>query len=161
MSLYKEAVVDGNEVAFCWVPSHVGILGNELADWSAKAALNMDVSDWQVPSSDFRGCAKSHIYDEWQALWSMSCANKLQNVHPTLGQWSGTCRASRREETALAQLRIGHTWLTHSYLLRSEPQPKCDLCGEILTVKHILIDCNDLAIDRLQYYRANTMQELF
>ena len=31
--------VEGKIVQFCWVPSHVGIVGNEKADRAANAAL--------------------------------------------------------------------------------------------------------------------------
>ena len=34
----------GTEVTFCWVPSHCGIYGNELADRSAKKGARMDSS---------------------------------------------------------------------------------------------------------------------
>ena len=32
-------------VIFCWLPSHMGISGNERADSAAKAALQKDVSN--------------------------------------------------------------------------------------------------------------------
>ena len=40
----------------------------------------------------------------------------------------------------LCQLKLGHTYLTHSYLLKEEP-PECDTCQCRLTANHILVDC--------------------
>ena len=118
------ATDEGNNIAFCWVPSHVGIHGNELADWTAKAALNLELSDSQVPSSDFRQSANKLIYDRWQSSWSFTENNKLQTIQPDLKNLSQKSGRSRREDVVLTRLRIGHTWLTHSYLLRREAQPK-------------------------------------
>ena len=50
-------------------------------------------------------------------------------------------RSLRREEVVLTRLRIGHTRLTNSYLLKREDQPFCISCNEPFTVKHFLIDC--------------------
>ena len=39
-------------------------------------------------------------------------------------------------------LRLGHTYLTHKYLLsRDKIVPQCDTCSVRLTVRHILLDC--------------------
>ena len=61
----------------------------------------------------------------------------------------------------MARCRIGHTYLTHSYLLKSEPIPECIPCGEILSIKHVLIDCVDFAPSRARYYTADSLKELF
>ena len=52
---------------------------------------------------------------------------------------------NRKEEVTLSRLRIGHTWITHSYLLEGKQQPMCYACQTKYTVKHILIECTDLA----------------
>ena len=43
-------------VRFCWVPSHVGIHGNELADREAKiAAHSADITFDNLPPSNLKG----------------------------------------------------------------------------------------------------------
>ena len=49
-----------------------------------------------------------------------------------------------RGQTALARLRIGHTRLTHSYLMSGEYQPYCDDCLMPLIIRHLLVDCPSL-----------------
>jgi ribonuclease HI len=158
---YMEATRGGNDIVLCWVPSHVGVSGNEEADATAKAALGLEVSNAQVPHTDFRGSIKKYIFDEWQNMWNFSITNKLHEVHPNLGEWAHAHRRSRREEVVLARLRIGHTHLTHSHLLKGEPPPRCGLCAELLTIKHILMECNQLVPIRSRFYNAHSMKHLF
>uniref|UniRef100_A0A8D8WF61 Uncharacterized protein n=1 Tax=Cacopsylla melanoneura TaxID=428564 RepID=A0A8D8WF61_9HEMI len=47
----------------------------------------------------------------------------------------------RREEVSLTRIRIGHTNLTHCFLMKKEPPPVCEVCTCPLTVIHILKHC--------------------
>lgn len=67
---------------------------------------------------------------------------------------------TRKEQTTTARLRIGHTRLTHSFVLKQEPPPKCS-CGKQYTVKHILIECTNLTHIRRKFYNAKNMKKLF
>lgn len=158
---YMACKRQGNDIVLCWVPSHVGIRGNENADLAAKGALHLNISDMQVPASDFKACVKPYIYGKWQHYWDGCNANKLHEIHPSIGEWHHSNRKSRREETTLARLRIGHSHLTHAYLLRGEQAPECDLCGQQLTIKHILVECQQLAAIRRNHYSVGSLQELF
>ena len=51
---------------------------------------------------------------------------------------------TRREDTFLNRLHIGHSYLTHSFLLKKEEPPVYVASNTIITVKHILIECADL-----------------
>ena len=61
----------------------------------------------------------------------------------------------RRLQTALARLRIGHTRLTHSFLMSGEYQPYCDDCLLPLTVRDLLVECPSLVELRQRFlYRC-------
>ncbi|MPC97727.1 hypothetical protein E2C01_093056 [Portunus trituberculatus] len=73
----------------------------------------------------------------------------------TLPQWTYTHVRDRRAQTLLARLRIGHTYLTQRYLLTRDPQPYCDDCLVLLTVRHLLVECPSLIELRHRYlYRC-------
>jgi len=61
----------------------------------------------------------------------------------------------------LNRLRIGHTRLTHSYLLSGEDIPECGTCQCPLTVKHILIECVDLNDVRNKHFVASFINDVF
>jgi len=87
-------------------------------------------------------------------------ANKLHSVKPHLGYCS-VIHLSRREAVILRRLRIGHTRVTHKYLLSGDSQPLCDKCQCSLTVKHILLECCSLKHVRENYFTCSSLKELF
>ena len=70
-------------------------------------------------------------------------------------------RAERKENTVLNRLHIGHSYLTHSFILRKEEAPVCVACDVVLTVKHILIECADLLETRKKYFEEKSLHSLF
>ena len=87
--------------------------------------------------------------------------NKLHAVKPTLGEWYPSYRSIRREEVIIIRLRIGHSHLTHSWLLAKEDAPECIQCNEYLTMKHIFLDCIEFQPIRDKHYSADNMYNLF
>ena len=148
------------EILFCWLPSHVGIKGNEAADVKAKASLDLEISNFKLPCTDFKPFINRYILSKWQLSWDRATFNKLHEIKPVLGK-NNIYRSLRREEVVLTRLRIGHTRLTHSYLLKREDQPFCISCNEPFTVKHFLIDCIEFSHVRRQFFQTNDLRYLF
>ena len=92
--------------------------------------------------------------------WNVAVLNKLHSIKPSLGEWQPSYRIDRKEEVTLARLRIGHTFITHSILLKGEDWPLCIPYQEPFSVKHFLLDCTDFNI-RSRFFRVNSFRELF
>ncbi|GFX99276.1 RNase H domain-containing protein [Trichonephila clavipes] len=127
----------GFDIVFCWLPSHVGIIGNEQADRAARSATTH--LPLEVPLSDMKRVILHHIFQIWQESWSQQLDNKLHSVKPVVGAWP--VMPMRRTDVKLTRLRIGHTRFTHRHLLLGEGAPECPSCKVSYTVRHILIDC--------------------
>ena len=95
-----------NKNILCWVPSHVGIMGNKKVDSAAKSV------------------SYQHIYYPWQGDWNGAVVNKLHYVKPVLGDWQSSSRRCRKDEVVVCRARIGDTYLTHSYILKKDPPPQ-------------------------------------
>ena len=101
-------------VIFCWLPSHMGISGNEHTNSEAKAALQKVVSDCLISYTD----AYQYIHDLWQNEWDTAVNNKLHATKLLIGEQPSTYRSVCRDEVVLFRLKLGHSYLTHSYLLK-------------------------------------------
>ena len=81
--------------------------------------------------------------ERWAARWWSSTA-KLRTVTEDLSPLPNLSSNNRRWSRVLSRLRIGHTKLTHGYLLTGggEP-PTCENCQSEpqITIKHILTEC--------------------
>ena len=75
----------GKNLTFCWIPSHIGIKGNERADSLAKEALNAQTQKGRTPKLpylDFRPKIKEHIHSLWREEWKTETENKLFKIRP-------------------------------------------------------------------------------
>ena len=93
------------------------ISGNERADSAAKAALQKDVSNCLISYTDTYQYISQYVRDMWQREWDMA-VNKLHATKPLIGEQPSAYRSVRRDEVVLSRLRLGHSYLTHSYLLK-------------------------------------------
>jgi len=103
-------------VAFLTVSHHSDSHCKELVDEAAKSALNLSMSAVKCPATDLYSDVANHCQRLWQAEWDGCVSNKLHSVKPLLG-YSNLSNLSRQDAVVLRRLRIGHTRLTHSYLL--------------------------------------------
>jgi ribonuclease HI len=122
-----------------WIPSHIGISGNEEADRNAKNTNNLEIINKQLNKLDLKALMKNRIRARWDQTWTAQHDNKLFNIKKDVKQYKDINLFSRYEATKLTRLRIGHTKLTHEYLLKKSEPPECK-CGLRGTVKH-LFDC--------------------
>ena len=114
---------EGRDIIFIWVPGHVGIRGNLAADSAAKDALDGDILVELIPFSDLKSHTDKYILELWQAEWDEFPENKLYKIFPVLKEYISCPRKNRKEETVVARLHIGHSFITHSFLLKGEKLP--------------------------------------
>ena len=149
------------EIVFCWLPSHTNIRGNELADLEAKSALSLSITNLRIPHSDFKSNIHQYVMNKCQSVWEEQTGNKLHELKPDFNSKCSFLGYSRQIQTKITRCRIGHTRLTHSYLLTNEQPPFCISCNEPFTVKHFLITCTEFNYIRNRYFTAKTVKELF
>ncbi|GBN55052.1 hypothetical protein AVEN_204334-1 [Araneus ventricosus] len=75
----------GFNIIFCWVPSHVGISGNETADAIAKFASAF--LPRALPYVDIKKFFVSRLFSVWQQKWDILTNTKLHFVKPSIGLW--------------------------------------------------------------------------
>ena len=139
LELYTEMTREGREIVFIWVPGHVGIRGNSAADSAAKDALEGNISVELIPFSDLKRRTNKYILELWQSEWDEFPENKFYKIFPVLKECIYCPRKNRKEETVMARLHVGHSFLTHSFLLKDEEPPVCIGCDIRLTIEHILL----------------------
>jgi len=115
----------------------------------------------KLPGCDLIPRVSNYCLREWQEIWSNCVNNKLYSIYQTVGSVVHNKGLSRHESVIINRLRIGHTRLTHSYLLSRDDQPTCSSCGHPLTVRHILLDCVDLQDVRRRHFSVTCLRDLF
>ena len=132
-----------------------------MVDKQTKTSLSLEPTSFKIPFSNFKPSINTYMLEEWQTSCNYSIGNKLLDIKPTIGEYQSVVRNIRREEVVLARLRLGHTRVTHSYILQGEEQPQCVGCDAPFTLRHILLECGDFAPVRNNCFHVDNMKELF
>jgi len=120
---YTHLANSGKTIILCWIPSHVNIRGNKRADTAAKSALSLPITNMKLPAAELIPYVSKFCLDEWQDIWDCCEDNKLHSLYPTVGIAEHSKNMSHYDSMLLNRLRIGHSRLTHSYLLCGDDPP--------------------------------------
>ena len=134
-------------------------LHQSLTQQNVQIVLPPDKS--RIQYTDLKPTINKFLHTKWQQQWSNNIHNKLFQIQPTLGEWRPALRKSRREQVFISWLRICHTRLTHSFILKQEQQPQCSTCQTTYTIKHILIECRTFPVIRKRFFKVNNLTDLF
>lgn len=156
------------KVLFMWVPSHVGVMGNERVDFLARAITNSDdVPDSSsflnisVPCTDIVPLLKKRSTDIWKRHWNhtVQIENKgmwyaVYNI--PIGTMPWFCKTNtymnRKFYSTILRLRFGHCRLNyHLSRLKIVHSPLCDHCNSQAeqSLAHIFFECSSFGIQRL------------
>ncbi|GBM67644.1 hypothetical protein AVEN_226016-1 [Araneus ventricosus] len=131
----------GVQVFFSFVQGHIGIYGNERADWLAKEATKLiDFIPMTVPKSFYKSVFKKHVISQWNNLYQISRnAKSTKDFFPSI---HGRLQVIHFVPNfRITQFLTGHGNFK-AYLKRFNLS-RTDLCscssGEIQDVKHLIL----------------------
>uniref|UniRef100_A0A1B0CYZ6 Uncharacterized protein n=1 Tax=Phlebotomus papatasi TaxID=29031 RepID=A0A1B0CYZ6_PHLPP len=156
----EKATESDTDITLCWVPSHLGVAGNEEADRLAGRHQEIPNELYPPTTKDLLLKAEFTVKQEWETQWSRTRGDKLGEIKTTMEAWDTSYRSSRREEVWLCRLRIGHSYLTHSYILEREESPICEHCNNDLSIKHLLLECPNYAELRRKHGIEGNIKEM-
>lgn len=141
----------GLHVKLVWVPAHVGVQGNELADRYAKKALKHDTltATTKMSKAETKTLIKQEIKNIWQKRWNNERKGRdVFFINPSVGGLRQGGR-NRREEVILSRLRLGHTGLSKTlFVIGKHRNGECSVCKEEESVKHIFMKCKKYERER-------------
>jgi hypothetical protein len=114
-----------------------------------------------IPAYDFRPAINKLVSSEWKANWDNAVFNKLHDINPSLEVSPSLSLSNRHDQTVLLRCQIGHTKITHPYLLTNDNAPFCVACNKHFTIKNFLLECYDFSQARNRFYSVNSLKELF
>lgn len=143
-----------------WIPSHVGLRGNEEADRLAKLAASDGTETFIEPDySEKFNLFKKVVYDEWKEYFNERSKEKgiwykaIQSEPPRI-PWFGDIKINRSEVVLAHRLRSGHIPLNRfAYLMKKVDSPNCDVCGVLEDVQHLLAECVRIEAHRESFLR--------
>ncbi|XP_037521857.1 uncharacterized protein LOC119399114 [Rhipicephalus sanguineus] len=140
----KFAALDsaGIPISFHWLPSHVGIAGNEEADALAREAHQPAVPFTRsVAPSDYSKPRLKQIIAATHPDARVA-ASRPPKLLPEKG-------LSRRDRCTLLRLRTGSVWTAARLHAKGRiSSPSCSRCGDVETLDHLLCSCPALAQER-------------
>jgi len=143
MHRYTVLANRGYAIQLCWIPSHVGIAGNEGADKLARKALDQPVPQTVIPYShqEIKSHIRNSIERKWNTRWQGHDHGAwLRSLRPNVPFRTKTKYIGNRlAERVHLRLRVGVTRLSRTL---------CGQCNTTQDVQHVLAVCPRFADHR-------------
>ena len=140
-----------------WIPAHVGIEGNEIADSLAKESLELiDAIEYPLFLVDGMKIMKSDMNDDWQKSYADEMkGEKFKTMNPTILEhpWYHESDLKAKDIKLINRLISNHSydkrWLFRFGKIDDE---NCSGgCKEIETAEHLIFNCRLYNNSRRRY----------
>ncbi|KAL9873520.1 uncharacterized protein ACN427_013880 [Glossina fuscipes fuscipes] len=136
------------KIKMLWVPSHIGLLGNEQADRAAKYAASAPlIMDDVMEKLDLQRYIGRKVKEEIAEGNLQYHHQHYSCINPQLTPPLYPTNVEKTKIQTFSRIRLGHTIATHQWILKKSSPPIC-CCGQTLTIKHILCDCLNFSLAR-------------
>ncbi|KAK9876352.1 hypothetical protein WA026_012661 [Henosepilachna vigintioctopunctata] len=148
--LYEFASHNVN-VQLVWIPSHSNINGNDIADnLAAKGRSCNLINSFKAHYKEMYPVFKQEAMIEWRIAWETLRNRTYYKMNHTIQiskTWFKSINLPRKYITIFSRMRSNHC-LTPYHLnkIRILPNNTCS-CGEIGTLRHILLECKDNSVN--------------
>src|SRR6218665_1653294 len=150
MKLLRSLYLENCSVTYVWIPSHVGIKGNEIADPLHKEATSHSTIDIVVSMElkDAYNDIDNYIADLWQKDYdSQTTGLHYRTLVPMVNNKIKILNKYKRsKERLITRLRLGHCRLNHLFKIGQHPTGKCEHCNTQETITHFLFECKYYSI---------------
>lgn len=158
LDILKLVTISNCNIKLVWVPSHVGIHGNDMADEGAKSALShiKDNITVHLNKTETKNFLNSRMQICWQQSWDT--AKTGRNMYNTVPKVTTSVKTIKflgnRLITAYTRLRLGTAGLNHTlYKMKVHENGLCDVCKTPETVEHYLFHCSKFYLQRQKLLR--------
>lgn len=136
-----------DNVIILWIPSHIGIAGNERADQIARRALNL-------PQISEPPCIPNAITSQYKSIRAKIDSDRwnrsevfLKLINPSRDRANYNEHLSRADCIFLARLRVNKAIFNTKHYYDHTSPARCEFCQDFLSVGHILSECQSSKID--------------
>jgi len=139
-----------SKIILVWIPAHVGLSGNEVADQLAKSALQHSKIDLNIKfeARELYSMVDNYVLKCWQSEWTSSqSTTAYRSWHKSVSNSIKHSENTRQHQVLITRLRLGACGLNH-HLCRigCHDNGYCINCNVAETVEHFLLDCPHSAV---------------